>query len=178
VVSWFVNISENLGIPILKGVWPNSSLALVLNSSRSQKIGNKKWNSQLPHGPELYTGVSESFWTESITKYKLTFGITCWEATQRVMVAKLARLTHKIAIQLHLVAESCTICSSPSRQPVWELLDTPLYTDGRTMFSYLALNMEAARFSETSVNHPTTSGIIQNPNQDCSQTAMKASRIL
>jgi hypothetical protein len=28
------------------------------------------------------------------------------------MAAKLTRLTHKIAIQLHLVAESCTICSS------------------------------------------------------------------
>jgi len=27
---------------------------------------------------------------------------------QRVMAAKLSRLTHKIAIQLHLVAESCT----------------------------------------------------------------------
>jgi hypothetical protein len=33
------------------------------------------------------------------------------EATQRVMAAKLTRLTHKIAIQLHLVAQSCTICS-------------------------------------------------------------------
>jgi hypothetical protein len=28
------------------------------------------------------------------------------------MAAKLTRLTHQIAIQLHLVAESCTICSS------------------------------------------------------------------
>jgi hypothetical protein len=40
-------------------------------------------------------------------------------------VAKLTRLTHKIAIRLHLVAESCTICSSRSRQPVRKLLDTP-----------------------------------------------------
>jgi hypothetical protein len=39
------------------------------------------------------------------------------EATQRVMATKLTRLTHKIAIQLHLVAESCTICSSRSRRP-------------------------------------------------------------
>jgi hypothetical protein len=31
----------------------------------------------------------------------------------------------KIAIQLHLVAESCTICSSHSRRSVWKLLDTP-----------------------------------------------------
>jgi hypothetical protein len=30
------------------------------------------------------------------------------------MAAELTRLTHKIAMQLHLVAESCTICSSGS----------------------------------------------------------------
>jgi len=42
------------------------------------------------------------------------------------MAAKVTRLTHKIAIQLHLVAESCTICSSHSRWPVWKHLDTPL----------------------------------------------------
>jgi hypothetical protein len=41
------------------------------------------------------------------------------------MAAKLTRLIHKIAIQLQLVAESCTICSSQSRQPVQKLLDTP-----------------------------------------------------
>jgi len=41
------------------------------------------------------------------------------------MVAKLTRLAHKIAIQLHLVGESCTICSSCSRGPGWKLLDTP-----------------------------------------------------
>jgi hypothetical protein len=49
------------------------------------------------------------------------------EATHRVMAAKLTRLIHKIAIQLHLVAESCTICNSRSRQPVQKLLDRPLY---------------------------------------------------
>jgi len=31
------------------------------------------------------------------------------------MAAKLTRLTHKIVTQLHIVAESCTICSSRSR---------------------------------------------------------------
>jgi hypothetical protein len=31
------------------------------------------------------------------------------------MAAKLIKLTHKIVIQLHLVAESCTICSSRSK---------------------------------------------------------------
>jgi hypothetical protein len=44
-------------------------------------------------------------------KYTLTFGVTRSEATQSVMAAKLTRLTHKIAIQLHLVVESCNICS-------------------------------------------------------------------
>jgi len=43
------------------------------------------------------------------------------------MAAKLTRLTHKITIQLHLVAESCTICSSPTRRLVRKLLDTLVY---------------------------------------------------
>jgi len=30
-------------------------------------------------------------------------------------------------LQLHLVAENCTICSSPSRWPVRKILDTPSY---------------------------------------------------
>jgi len=41
------------------------------------------------------------------------------------MVAKPTRLTHKVAIQLHRVAESRTICSCRSRRPVRKLLDTP-----------------------------------------------------
>jgi hypothetical protein len=43
------------------------------------------------------------------------------------MAAELTRLTHKIAIPLHLVAERCTICSYRSRRPVLKLLDTPAY---------------------------------------------------
>jgi len=43
------------------------------------------------------------------------------------MAAKLPRLTHETAIQLHLVAENRTICSSRSRWPLRKLLDTPLY---------------------------------------------------
>jgi hypothetical protein len=72
-----------------------------------------------------YEGVSKSFRTESITKYTLTTINTRLEATQRVTAAKLTRLTHKI--QLHLMAESCTISSSRSRWPVRKLLDTPSY---------------------------------------------------
>jgi len=45
-----------------------------------------------------------------------------------VMAAKFTRLTHKIAVQLHLVAESCIICSSRSRRPVRRLLDTYVRT--------------------------------------------------
>jgi len=44
------------------------------------------------------------------------------------MATKLARLTHKTALQLQLVAESSTICSSRPRRPVRKLLDTPSYT--------------------------------------------------
>jgi hypothetical protein len=41
------------------------------------------------------------------------------------MATKLTRLTHKIAIQLHLVAKSCTNCSFHSTRPVRKLVDTP-----------------------------------------------------
>jgi hypothetical protein len=41
------------------------------------------------------------------------------------MAAKLSRLTHKIAIQLDLVAEIWTICSSGSRWPGQKLWGTP-----------------------------------------------------
>jgi hypothetical protein len=46
------------------------------------------------------------------------------------MVAKPTRLTHKIVIQLHLVAESCTICNSRSRRPVRKIMDTSSYNTG------------------------------------------------
>jgi hypothetical protein len=46
------------------------------------------------------------------------------------MATKLAGLTHKIAIQLHLVVESCTICSSHSRRPVRELFEHTLVYKG------------------------------------------------
>jgi hypothetical protein len=74
-----------------------------------------------------YEGVSKSFRTESITKYTLTFGITRCCHLETVMVAKLTRLTNKIAIQLYLVAQSSTICGSRSRRPVRKRLDTPSY---------------------------------------------------
>jgi len=44
------------------------------------------------------------------------------------MAEKVIRLTHKIAIQVHLVAESCTIPRSRSRRPVRKLLETMSYS--------------------------------------------------
>jgi hypothetical protein len=45
------------------------------------------------------------------------------------MAAKLTRLTHKIATQLHLVVQSSTICSSRSRRTVRKLLDALSYVE-------------------------------------------------
>jgi len=55
------------------------------------------------------------------------------------MVTKLTRLTHKIAIQLHLVVESCKICSSRYRQSVRKLLDTPSYVCMCDVFTEIAM---------------------------------------
>jgi hypothetical protein len=43
------------------------------------------------------------------------------------MAAKLTRLAHKIAIQLHLVAMNCTTFNSRSRLPIRKFLDTLSY---------------------------------------------------
>jgi len=46
---------------------------------------------------------------------------------QMVMAAKLTRMTHRIVTQLHLVAESYTICSSSPMRPFRKLLDITSY---------------------------------------------------
>jgi hypothetical protein len=81
----------------------------------------------------IYEGLSKSFRTESITKCKLTFGISRCCPFQRAMAAKFTRLAHKIAVQLQLVAESCNICSSRSRRLLRKLLDTHSYLLSRFM---------------------------------------------
>jgi hypothetical protein len=118
-----------------RGIWLNERLLVSqeglcsmdsvsqlspLNNPRSCCIGPIYWSAQTGsyQWSAMYEGVSKSFRTESITKYRFTTINTRWEATQSVMAAKLTRLTHKMAIQLHLVAESYTICSSRSRRPV------------------------------------------------------------
>jgi len=60
--------------------------------------------------------------------------------TQSDMAAKLTRLTHKIVIRLHLVAESYTICSSRSRRQVRTFLDTPSYFTPPKMRIIIRLN--------------------------------------
>jgi hypothetical protein len=55
------------------------------------------------------------------------------------MAAKLTRLTHKIVIQLDLVAESCTIPTSSSRRPVRKLLDTPSYVFMHACTKYVCI---------------------------------------
>jgi hypothetical protein len=73
-------------------------------------------------------GEEYRLWSSSLCSFLQQQKInTRWDATRRLMAAKLTRLTHKIAIQLHLVAESYTTCSSRSRRPVRKLLDTPKY---------------------------------------------------
>jgi hypothetical protein len=75
-----------------------------------------------------HEGVYKSFRTESKRNICLPL-VLLVEKQHRVTATKLTRLFHKIAIQLHLVAESCTICNSRSRRPVRKLLDTPSYHD-------------------------------------------------
>jgi len=66
----------------------------------------------------IYEGASKRFRTDSITL----------RSNAKVMAANLTILTHKIEIQLHLAAESSTVCSSRSRRPVRKLLDTSSYS--------------------------------------------------
>jgi hypothetical protein len=102
------------------------------HSTKTKDSNREAENYRVPeciilHLHVTYESVFKSFRTESIKKYTLTTINTRWEATQRVMVAKLTRLTHKIAIQLHLVVESCTIRNSRSRRSVRKLLDIVSY---------------------------------------------------
>jgi len=83
-------------------------LAERLNSVRHNVIRGRTHKNEVCISA-TYEGISKSFRTESIMKYKLTFGITRCCPLQRVMAAKLTRLTHKIAMRLLLVSESCNI---------------------------------------------------------------------
>jgi len=81
--------------------------------------------------PLVIQGCPKNFRTES-KKYTLTIMNIRSKATQRIMAENFTRLTHKIAMKLHLVADSCTICNSRFRRPVRKLLDTPSYLQYRS----------------------------------------------
>jgi hypothetical protein len=112
----------------------NNSLPLSCKPSEVIHRTVSMWDpSLLRHFKSLLGKSSIRGWIQKfpdwvITKYMLTTINSCWEATQRVMAAKLTRLTHKIAIQLQLVAKSCITHSCHSRRPVRKLLDTPSYS--------------------------------------------------
>jgi len=55
-----------------------------------------------------------------------------------------AKLTYKIAIQLHPVAKDCTICSSRSRRPLRKLLNTLSYF---VIFNINMTFIDVTRFS-------------------------------
>jgi len=73
------------------------------------------------------------------------------------MAAKLIRLTHKITIQLHLVAENCTTCSSRYKWLVRKLLDT-------TTCTYFRLHFNSS--------HAPCIGIINSTNLRCTDFPM------
>jgi len=114
------------------------SYSIFLSSSSYLITWINSTLSQLQQYTRVYPKVSGPNRYRNI---RFTFGITRWEAIKRVMAAKLTRLTLIIAIQPHLVADSCSVCSFRSRRPVGKLLDT---------LSYIILN-----FSWKSSNHTT-----------------------
>jgi len=77
-----------------------------------------------------------------------------------VIEVKFTRLTHKIATQLQLVAESRTIYSSLSRRPVRKLLDTTSYIHFSSLAIY-GINMYSfiqnlwAHFTSVSTQNST-----------------------
>jgi hypothetical protein len=95
------------------------------------------------------------------------------------MAAKLTRLTQKIAIQLNVVTESCTICSSRSRWPVRKLLGKPQYSFGESIrylsekyiFVYHISSLRISVRLKCNLSHLTStdSEITKNPSPTCQQ---------
>jgi hypothetical protein len=133
--------NTRLGHVTFKSYFFNVSFTaeILLKANKESGLEVQKWNylflfiymkSLILHGPSSrespgFCGNTVSFSTERKCIQKFPDWIdnditinTRWETTQRVMAEKLARLTYKIAILLHLVTESCTICSSCSKRPV------------------------------------------------------------
>jgi hypothetical protein len=100
---------------ILAFKWSTTSPALILPSSSFHNhttIAHLTLHYLSSSYTRAYPKVSGLSHSEICT---LIFGVARREATQRVTAAKLTRLTHKIAIQLRLEVESCSICCCRSR---------------------------------------------------------------
>jgi len=97
------------------------------------------------------------------------------------MAAKLTRLTHKIAIELNLVAGIFIICSPRSRRPVRKLLDTPAYNHDTRIEVCTVMIQEAVFWVLTpccgvvSRVVPRNVGIIPHP---CTESQPRRPRIL
>jgi len=81
--------------------------------------------------------------------------------TQRIMAAKLTRLAHKIAIQLHLVAENCKICGSRFRRSVRNLFVTPSHGESQERHADLSLPSE---IHSTNIYHASRLEAIRDHN--------------
>jgi hypothetical protein len=107
---------------------PNTMFRLNLFSGSADKICNRRTYATSPLCTVFIRGCTQKFpdWVDNeIYAYNNKHSL---RSNSKGCGGKLTRLTHKIATQLHLVAESCTICSFRSRRPVRKLLDTPSYT--------------------------------------------------
>jgi hypothetical protein len=122
--------------------YDNATYRHELSKLFRQKVGNRM-------RILTYEGVSKIFRAESVTKYT--------PITINTREGKPTRLTHKIAIQLHLVAESFTMCSSRYRRPVRKLLDTPSYVPVN-----LLLSPELKRPKREADHSPSSSAKVKN----------------
>jgi hypothetical protein len=117
-------------VPLIASMESNSEMTSNLSFTTRINISNGAVSLASVMSPvaieeyENIRGCIQKFPDWVITKCTLTTMNTRWEAIKRVMAAKFTRLTDRIAIQLHLVAESRTICSFRSRRPVRKLLVT------------------------------------------------------
>jgi len=126
-----LNVTDRLFCPrsefINSGPQKMSTNSFISLSERRRRAKVKRWISPWPKASGQCTKVYQKFldWVDNeINNNKLSL-----RSNTKDLVAELTRLTHKIAIQQHLMVESCTICSSRSRRPVRKLLITPSYRE-------------------------------------------------
>jgi hypothetical protein len=106
-----------------------------------------------------YEGISKSFRTESITKHTLTTIKLVQKQHKGLWLQNSLDRLKKIAIQLHLVAESCTICSFRSRRPVRKLLDTPSHAGSVLLPSKFPSHINTTRYRMLFKDYATNSEV-------------------